>query len=358
MTIRQKLVLGAPNPWTMLDEAAAIARDRRCVIITGTSFSASVARDFLANHAGLHVEFIEITADLPTADAYDVVWHRACEGETPGVIVAVGGGKVLDLAKLVSLWAGTHQELLLHVRRAEDTTGKIPLLAVPTTFGSGAEATPFSVLYVGGSKKSVDVPRLLPEVAVLDHRFCQSASRNVKIAAGLDAVCQGIESLLSKRRCAESEQLAVRSLMLSCSALPGAIDGDDVAERRMVRAANLAGRAIAITRTTVPHALSYLLSSKYGVPHGLAVATTMSPYLRWLQEQEAAKSTLSSFGHGRPLEKWEGLVSSVDSTLRGRFDELRRLHGAEMVEAVNMERLSNAMVPITPGDLSAMMGGG
>jgi len=351
MTLQQKVILGPVTHWALLDEAASFEGTKRLLIITGQSFSKSNGHEFLQNRTNVAVSLIEVSSNLPTVEAYDKIWHEIDLEEPPNVILAIGGGKILDLAKLVSLWLGDSLHMFAELKDAEKTYSKVPLLAVPTTAGSGAESTPFSVLYVEGIKQSIDVPQLLPERVVLDHRFVQSADVSIKLASGLDTVCQAIESLLSKRRTSESTKLALRSFELSYSAFPEMLQGDNAAACDMLMAANLAGQAIAITRTGVPHALSYLLSSKYGVPHGVAVATTMAPYLRWVHERDTSLARFLSLGRVTPAERWERLIAAIDTELNEKLRQYRQLYGLEMAKAVNVERLQNAAVPIGKAEL-------
>jgi len=201
----------------------------------------------------------------------------------PDIVIAFGGGTCLDLAKLIA--NGAVNEL-----SARDIiTGSSsflrqgpPIVAVPTTAGTGSEATHFSVAYVDGKKYSVAHPYLLPSYVILDPQITYGLPAEVTAASGLDALCQAIESIWSVGATSESIEYAAKAIQLCLPHLEAAVLAPSVADRRgMMEAAHLAGKAINITKTTAPHAISYSITSHFGVPHGKAVAITLAPMLRY-----------------------------------------------------------------------------
>ncbi|MEM7163962.1 MAG: phosphonoacetaldehyde reductase [Planctomycetota bacterium] len=200
-------------------------------------------------------------------------------------IVAVGGGTVMDTAKLINAFAAPAGATVVDVREAITdptpiTAAAVPLIAAPTTAGSGSEATHFAVIYDGHTKHSIADECMRPDVAVIDPLLTESMARPLTAVTGLDALCQGIESMWSVNATETSLAIAREAVSLAFEHLPIAYSiGNRDAREAMARAAHLAGRAIDITKTTASHAISYALTSRHGVPHGHAVALSLGTVL-------------------------------------------------------------------------------
>jgi alcohol dehydrogenase class IV len=170
---------------------------------------------------------------------------------------------------------------------AEFVTGNLqiehsakPIIAVPTTAGTGSEATKFATVYVDEVKHSLEHNSLLPRFAVIDPAFTMSLPPYQTAVTGIDALSQAIESYWSVRSTDESRDMAARAIDLAAASLRTAVTEPDVESRlNMMKAANLAGKAINISRTTACHALSYYLTSRFGIPHGHAVGMTLARML-------------------------------------------------------------------------------
>lgn len=204
--------------------------------------------------------------------------YRAQPGE---LIVAVGGGTAIDLAKLIAWTAPQTAAARALIDGTADTDRPaLPLVAIPTTAGTGSEATQFAVLYVDGLKRSIDSPELLPRFCVLDPRLTANLPPSITAHTGLDALCQGIESLWSVAASERSIGYATEAIGLAWRHLETAVLRPDPESRAaLCRAAHLAGKAINLTRTTAPHAISYAFTSDYGISHGHAVALTVGAML-------------------------------------------------------------------------------
>ncbi|MES2791122.1 MAG: phosphonoacetaldehyde reductase [Planctomycetota bacterium] len=202
------------------------------------------------------------------------------------VVLAVGGGTAIDIAKLVAAFSPqTHAPRSIILREHPLVEPAVPLIAAPTTSGTGSEATQFAVVYVDGAKHSVDHPSLMPRWCVLDPALTAALPPRITAHTGLDALSQALESLwsVSSTRC--STEYATEAVQLALQHLPEAVSqGTPTTRAAMSRAAHLAGRAINLTRTTAPHAISYTLTSDYGIPHGHAVALTLGAMLVYNSE--------------------------------------------------------------------------
>ena len=185
----------------------------------------------------------------------------------PNIIIAIGGGSVIDMAKLIRFYAQL----------------PIELIAIPTTAGTGAESTQFAVCYVDGEKTSIASPAILPNKAILMPEFTTINNQYLTACSGFDAFAQAVEAYWNIHATEESDRYAEEALTLLIRCLaqfathPQPCMGDSNWREEMMMGANLAGQAINIAKTTAPHAMSYKLTSKYNYPHGHAVALTF-PY--------------------------------------------------------------------------------
>lgn len=181
------------------------------------------------------------------------------------LILAVGGGSVLDMAKLIRFYY------------YEDTKILNLLIAVPTTAGTGAEATHFSVCYIDGVKHSIANQFIRPDVALIYPVFTYKNSKYLTACTGFDALSQAIESYWSVKATPESEKFSLNAISLIWDNLPKLLNGglQNVQLRNAIaEGAYYSGRAIDITTTTAPHAFSYYFTSHYDYPHGHAVSLT------------------------------------------------------------------------------------
>lgn len=257
--------------------------ERLFVVLDELAYEASGAKDVLETvlQSYTTVKFNEFELNPKLEDVQRGIDHY--RDLNPDFVIALGGGTAIDLAKLIgglSAQSDSARDLALGLA-AIQVAGK-PMMAIPTTAGTGSEATHFAVVYVDGIKYSVAHPSLLPEYAVVDSTLTESLPRRITAATGLDAFCQAIESIWAVAANEESLGYALEAARLAFGNLEAATNSSSPEARRaMSRASHLAGKAINITKTTAPHALSYYLTSRFGVPHGFAVAATLVSLLNF-----------------------------------------------------------------------------
>lgn len=255
---------------------------KRILLVTGKdSYSNSGAEKYMAEFlAGCKVtRFFDFSSNPKDEDVKKGI--ELFGQVQPDTVIAVGGGSVIDMAKLVNFFAANALEPLEYFNTGKSDIRKPkPLVAIPTTAGSGSEATSFAVLYIDKEKFSVDNEFILPDVAIVDAALTTSLPKYVTATTGMDALCQAIESYWSINSNDESKGFASNAIELIINNLVTAVNQADSAARlAMAKAANLAGKAINITRTTAPHAISYPLTSYFGIAHGHAVGLTLSSLL-------------------------------------------------------------------------------
>ncbi|HEX8559664.1 MAG TPA: phosphonoacetaldehyde reductase [Pyrinomonadaceae bacterium] len=211
--------------------------------------------------------------------------QRACDflvENRPSAVLALGGGSVIDTAKVANVAAGAGrsvQDLLREpgeqkLRRAADA-----FVVVPTTAGTGSEATPFATVwdFDAPKKHSLTSDLLRPTRAYLDARLTASLSTSQTQATAGDALGHAMESVWSKGSQFLSQAMAAQAIRLIVNTLPDLLQDPGSAEKRerMLWASLLAGMSISQTRTAAAHAISYPLTLYHGVPHGRAVAALL-----------------------------------------------------------------------------------
>lgn len=282
------------------------------------------------------------------------------------LIVAVGGGTAMDIAKLIKYYSNTKLSSHAQVPPVQSEVGSCELIAIPTTFGTGSEATHFSVVYVNGDKFSVADQKMLPDGYLLDHELAESLPKKVKASAALDALCQSIESYWSNGSTGESRKFAGQAIKNIAPNFEGYLCGDSNAAESIASAAHLAGKAINISKTTAPHALSYTLTSKFGVPHGHAVALCIRKIFELHEVKDSAlgihakqKGLYEAIGV-ETAQQVEQLLNyfmlladlEIDLACLGVCsDEDRQV----IVDSVNVERLANHPVELTADDLFELL---
>jgi len=197
------------------------------------------------------------------------------------LVLAVGGGSVMDMAKMINFFAANRlsPQKYLEGKTANLRKG-LPLITVPTTAGTGSEATHFAVLYIGNEKFSVAHEYILPDAAIVDPQFTMSLPARITAETGMDAFSQAIESYWCINSNDQSKLFAAEAISLAFSNLAEAVNSQTAESRQsMSKAAHLAGKAINITQTTASHAVSYPITSFFNIPHGHAVALTLSCFL-------------------------------------------------------------------------------
>lgn len=233
------------------------------------------------------------------------------------LIVAVGGGSAMDVAKCIKLYAnmdGAGKYL-----EQEIIPNDIKLLAVPTTAGTGSEATRFAVIYDRGEKQSVSHESCIPMAVLFDAAVLKSLPEYHRKATMLDALCHGIEAYWSVNATDESKIFSRKAIRMILSYMEAYLANDETGNRKMLEAANLAGKAINITQTTAGHALCYKLTGLYGIAHGHAAALCVAAI-------------------------WEYMISHVEDCIDSRGSEYLRTTFQDLAEIVGCETMEESVL--------------
>jgi phosphonate metabolism-associated iron-containing alcohol dehydrogenase len=204
-------------------------------------------------------------------------------------IIAIGGGSVIDVGKILAATLRDSKPYQLSTSDISLSTikrnsRKISLIAIPTTSGSGAEVTPFTTIWddVEHKKYSWNTELLYPEIALLDPELVRTLPKTQTIYCAMDTISHSLESIWNKNATNKSRFFAVESLRISSKYLPLTIDDlNNLTYRRKLQlSSTMAGMAISITKTAIAHSISYPLTAKLGIPHGLASSFTLEKILQ------------------------------------------------------------------------------
>lgn len=264
---------------------------QKVFLVTGrSSFTLSGAKSEIENQL-FDFDCVEFKEFQINPDLEDVKRGISIFGkENCDVIIAVGGGSVIDVAKLINYYHQSPLDNLDAASLENKDFSPVPLICIPTTAGSGSEATHFAVMYVKNIKHSIADPKLMPAQVIIDPILHYSQTPYQKAVSGIDAFAQAVESLWNVNSTDESVVYAEQAIQTIWRNLEKAVlDNDANAHWALALGANLAGRAINITKTTAPHALSYGFTKALGLPHGHAVALSIPFFIKYhagIQEEE------------------------------------------------------------------------
>jgi len=293
-----------------------------------------------------------------------------CNEVNIDLIIAAGGGSVIDMAKLIRCYINCKIPLKDLIKSNEIySNNEIPFLAIPTTAGSGSESTHFTVIYIDGRKYSVSHESILPDFVLLIPSLTYNTPFYLTACCGADAFSQAIESYWSVHSTEESRTYAKEAVFLLWEFLPLAVKNDINAKNKICIASNLAGRAINISFTTAPHAYSYGLTSYLGIPHGHAVSLTL-PYFFNLNLKVSSYNCNDSRGVSFVNEIMIDLLNILkidfDEAPQKLFMYFNLLFGnihketilkitdderQKLAENINLQRLQNNPVIITKNDI-------
>lgn len=239
-----------------------------------------------------------LITDIPVEPTYEEAQNAidALKKEQVDFIIAFGGGSIMDVAKLASILDTddyTVKDLLDNPLLAKK---QITSLMIPTTAGTGAEATPNAIVGVPEKELKVGIvnPEMIADYVILDGRLIKSLPVSIAAATGVDALCHAIECFTSTKANPISDTFALEALdlimnnILEACTEPDALD----AKRNMLLGSFYAGVAITASGTTAVHALSYPLGGKYHIAHGVSNAILLLPVMRF--NEPAIKGLLAN----------------------------------------------------------------
>ena len=283
----------------------------------------------------------------------DVFRKNGCDS-----ILAIGGGSAMDTAKCIKLYATMPAGSdYIHQKIVPNT---IPFVAVPTTAGTGSEATRFAVVYYNGEKQSVTDVSSIPQAVLFDPTVLESLPDYHRKSTMMDAFCHAVESFWSVNSTDESREYSRTAIRLILENRDSYLNNEPVGNRKMLEAANIAGKAINISQTTAGHAMCYKLTSLYKIAHGHAAALCVSalwPYMVAHMDQcvdPRGKNHLASIFSDLAAAMEAGTPESASSKfgdfLQALHFDRTKVHSVEdfaiLRKSVNPVRLKNNPVKL------------
>lgn len=254
---------------------------KKLMLVCDSSFEFLNIRDELSSLPVPCVSFSDFTSNPLYEDVVKGVELFNCE--KCDAILAVGGGSSLDVAKCIKLFS--KMDKTENFLNQEFTDTFVPLVAIPTTAGTGSESTRYAVIYFEGKKQSVTHQSIVPDYALLHFEVLETLPLYQKKCTLLDALCQGIESWWSVNSTEESKNISKKAVEAIVKHTDSYLsENSKEAMEQIMLASNLAGQAISITQTTAAHAMSYKLTSLYKIPHGHAAAVCLPEVWRYMTE--------------------------------------------------------------------------
>ncbi|PKN33095.1 MAG: alcohol dehydrogenase [Deltaproteobacteria bacterium HGW-Deltaproteobacteria-19] len=252
--------LGGARPLIVLDHALAEAGFRKTV------------KDLL-DKSGLRYSLFDGVEPEPALERADEGAKAALKGKCD-LVVGIGGGSSMDVAKAVAALAGNKGKALDYLGLNKVPGPGLPTIMVPTTAGTGSEVT-FTAVFVRKNlkkKEGMNSPFLYPEVALLDPELTLSLPAQATASTGIDALCHAIESYTSINASPMSETISLEAVGLIAENLRTCVhNGSDLeARERMLLGSLYAGLGLANAGVTAVHSLSYPLGGAWGIPHGMA----------------------------------------------------------------------------------------
>jgi len=236
----------------------------------------------LLEAAGVAVTVIDSTPPEPDVGQVEAILASA-SAQSYDLVVGIGGGSAMDVAKIVAVLLAS-DVALRDLLRGKATIAKrgVPTLMIPTTAGTGSEATPNSIVLVPEDELKVGIvsPKLIPDCVILDPQMTVGLPPAITASTGMDALTHAIECYMSKKGSPFSELFALKAIALIARSIRRAytVGSDLEARHDMLLGAYYGGMCIATSSTTAVHALAYPLGGKYRIPHGVSNAILL-PYV-------------------------------------------------------------------------------
>jgi len=280
-------VLVGPGTSSQLGDLAAAMGIKRALIVTDPGIIKfglldAAVTNLKANNIELSI-YSDVIADPPESVVMGAVSSAqafGCDG-----VIGFGGGSSMDVAKLLAVLIKGEQQLAEIYGVDQISGGRLPLIQVPTTAGTGSEATMVSIITTGETTKAGVVSRtLLADKIILDAKLTLGLPASVTAATGIDAMVHAIEAYTSVRlKNPLSDMLAREALRLMADNISTAVkQGDNLQAREaMLLGAMLAGQAFANAPVAAVHALAYPLGGNYHIPHGLSNSLVLPHVLRF-----------------------------------------------------------------------------
>ena len=267
-------------------------------------------------------------------------------------MIAAGGGSPMDSAKMIRILTNNDEKTALY---GDIENNEIKALFIPTTAGTGSEATKTSVFYLGEVHKySVHSLDFIPDYVLFDEKLLETLPLYQRKATSLDALCHSIESFWSKKATDESRQYAEKSIKLFFENKDGYINNTPEGNLGMLWASYYGGKAINITGTVAPHALCYNITMNCHTSHGHSVAILLSKIYEYMLEKDYPSELFAAFSKvmgGKEVKDGLDIFNSVLKEFELEYPRVNENELDGFVDEVNIAKLSTNPVPLSREDV-------
>lgn len=243
-----------------------------------------------AEQSGYTVKSVCFTASNPTVEQLFALYQQT-KTFAPQVVVAVGGGSILDVGKSLCCLYGKDitdaDQLRQLINDGQWGSLQTRWIGVPTTAGTGSEVTCWATIWdpTQNKKRSVSTQQNYAYAALVDPLLTAGMPTGLAVSSALDAVAHAVESYWAKASNTVSQALALQAIRTVMTQIDGLFQDDPNAHLQMAQGSMLAGMAFSNTKTTACHSISYPLTMQYAIPHGAAVSMLLAAVLRLNQLQ-------------------------------------------------------------------------
>lgn len=282
------------------------------------------------------------------------------------LVIGIGGGSTLDFAKSVAFMVRQQESLRTFLMQQNTTPARppLPIIAIPTTSGTGSEVTPWATIWDFQEKKkhSLFHPQMFPYHAIIDPSLARSLPPYVTAYTGYDALCHALEAYWSRHSNPISDLYAIQAIQLVFGHLEQAVKTPTDEHRiAMAKASLYAGLAFSNTGTTAVHAVSYPMTLHYGVPHGVACSLTLEKFWHYNLESVGARRVsrlLMARRHSASTalaDRFQGLAQEIDLPTTLQAAGIPREGIDVIVEEGFHERVLNNPRELTREDLRGIL---
>ena len=321
-----RIIYHGPGALERLDGEARRLGARRVAVITDPGVAAAGLADRVTGALSVEASVLSEVVPEPPYQLVEryVTFVKDCGAE---LVIGVGGGSSMDTAKMTAIMACNAGTVADYFGADRVPRPGLPIIAIPTTSGTGSEVTPAAVFVdsADGAKKGVRSDFMLPEVAIVDPMLTVGLPPALTASTGLDALTHAIEAYTSAKATLMSDMTAEQAIRLIGQHLRGACaDGSDLEARDgMSMGSLLAGMALAVANVGAVHALAHVLGGSHGVPHGVANAMLLAPLM----------------AYNRPccVERYARVAALLGEPVEGLSPEEASIRGTEAVKRLTVE---------------------
>lgn len=349
---------------TVISREQPVAGAQRVILVTGNHFKGSKEFDFLKKEfAKRNKIFIVYGNSVSISDFANVNdLTNFVRENCPDLVVAIGGGTIMDLGKCAAVLAkngGRIEDYLIGEKKIREKG--VSFIAVPTTAGTGSEVAPWATVWDTENKQkySLASQKMFPDLAIVDPSLTDGLPPKITAETGMDALAQAIETYWSKHHNPISDEYSLKSIRLILDNLEGAVNNPNEQSRdSMLQASLFTGLAFSNTKTTICHSVSYPMTARFGVVHGQAVSITLPKMMEYSLpslKEDRKNDLLLAIG----VKTFENAASKIEELMKSiglatRFSELGiKEEDLRIIveEGYNPDRMNNAPRVPTPSEL-------